>query len=101
VPNAVGPTVVSDVAAKKELEIDVAACSGDRVLALGEAKWTSASVGLGELARLAHKKNLLGPRAASAKLLLFSCGGFDRDLRARARRLDVELVDMDRLYEGD
>jgi AAA+ ATPase superfamily predicted ATPase len=101
VPNAVGPSVVPDTAARKELEIDVVACSGNRVIALGEAKWTGRPIGLGVLATLERKKTLLGSRAEAAKLLLFGSGGFDRDLRARARLADLELVDLQRLYHGD
>ena len=101
VPNAVGPSVVADVSAKKELEIDVVACSGNRVLAIGEAKWTSQPLGTGVLDQLARKKALLGARAAEAKLLLFSSSSFDRELMARARKGHVELVDLERLYGGD
>jgi AAA+ ATPase superfamily predicted ATPase len=101
VPNAVGPSVASDPVAKRQLEIDVVACSGPRVIALGEAKWSSKPVGLGVLEDLEQKKVLLGPRAVAAKLLLFSSGGFDRQLRARARDPNLVLVDLDRLYRGD
>jgi uncharacterized protein len=100
-PNAIGPSVVADAAAKKELEIDVVACSGDRVLALGEAKWSTHPLGIGVLDHLIRKKALLGSRAAEAKLLLFCSGGFGRDLVARGRQGHVELVDLDRLYGGN
>ena len=101
VPNAVGPSVVPDTAAKKELEIDVVACSGNRVIALGEAKWTKRPVGLSVLVALQRKKALLGLRAEAAKLVLFGSGGFDRELREKARVADLELVDLKRLYHGD
>jgi hypothetical protein len=40
--------------------------------------------------------------AAGAKLLLFSRAGFDRVLIALAAgRRDLELVDLERLHEGD
>jgi hypothetical protein len=100
VPNAVGPSLAHDAAAKKEHEIDVVACSGRRVLALGEAKWAAQPVGPGVLDELERKKALLGPRGADARLLIFSSGGFDRELGARARQRGVGLVDLDRLYDG-
>ena len=41
----------------------------------------------------------MGP---TARRLLFSLEGFTPELTAEARhRHDVELVDLDRLYEGD
>ncbi len=53
-----------------------------------------------DLRRLERARALLGP--AEAKLLLVSIGGFDRALRDEAdRRPDVELVDLERLYEGE
>ncbi len=40
--------------------------------------------------------------AAGAKLLLFSLTGFDTDVVEAARsRSDIELVDLERMYEGD
>lgn len=98
---AIGPSAVSDASAKKELEIDLAVTSSDRVIALGEAKWAK-SVGLDVLAALEHRRKLLGDRARSAKLILFSGGTFERSVRdAAARRDDLELVDPSRLYAGE
>jgi uncharacterized protein len=101
IPNAVGPSIASDPNKKKELEIDVVACEGTRVLAIGEAKWAAQPVGPAVLGQLERKRTLLGPRGAAAKLLLFGSAGFHRELRASARaRRDVELVDLRRLYAG-
>lgn len=100
-PQSVGPTVVADAAARKELEIDVVATSGKRALAIGEAKWAG-PLGMPVLAELEHRRTLLGTRAEGVKLLLFCGGGFDRKLRAAAKtRRDLELVDLERLYGGD
>lgn len=101
VARAIGPSAVSDPARRAELEIDLAATSGDRLLALGEAKW-SPKVGLGVLTELEHKRTLLGDRAKHAKLLVFGGGKFDKPLRdAAGARDDVELIDLDRLYDGE
>lgn len=93
----VGRTVVSCREHRKTHQVDLVARAGDRIVALGEAKWRSGPVGAAEVARLAHIRDLL-PRADGAKLILFSRGGFDTGL-ARTHP-DVELVDLDRLYTG-
>jgi AAA+ ATPase superfamily predicted ATPase len=101
-PRSIGPSVVSDPEAKREMEIDVVATEGDTVLAIGEAKWSSKPLGVGVLDRLERKRSLLGSRGERARLLVFGRVGFDRALRQRARgRHDVALVDLDRLYRGD
>jgi AAA+ ATPase superfamily predicted ATPase len=98
-PERVGPSVIGDASARRELEIDAVATSGDRVLAIGEVKW-SVSLPDTALAAADRKRALLGSRAERAKILLFA-RGFSADVRARARaRRDVELVDLARLYGG-
>jgi len=100
-PQAVGPSVVPDAAAHRELEVDVVATEGKRVLALGEAKWNG-PIGVAVLAELEHRRALCGDRGRGAKLLLFCGGGFEPELRRHAsKRRDLELVDLDRLYGGD
>lgn len=101
VPRAIGPSAVSDASRRLELEIDLAATTGDRILALGEAKW-SQKVGRDVLTELEHKRSLLGDRGKHAKLLVFGGGTFEKPLRDAARaRDDVELIDLERLYRGD
>jgi hypothetical protein len=89
-------------------ELDVVAVAQDsgesaRVLAIGECKATTKAVGDGELERLEHIRELLPPDKVSqeVRLLLFSRTGFTTELRKAARsRVDVELIDLDRLYAG-
>ncbi len=101
-PQAVGPTVVGDPAAKRERELDVVATGDGRVLAVGEAKWKKGPVGVDALHALEHKRALLGRRGDDARFLVFARAGFDAALRKAARsRRDVELVDLERLYGGD
>ncbi len=106
---AVGPAVVNDAAGRTQHEVDVVgvgrARSGEeRVLCLGEAKHTAAKRTLADVARLERVRALVAqkrPEAAGARLLLFSAAGFDRNLlEAAGRRPDVELIDLDRLYDG-
>lgn len=102
VPTVVGPSMAADPDNRKELEIDVVARAGSRVLALGEAKWAAQPLRAEVLDQLDHKRRLLGMRAAEAKLLLFTSGTFSPELRERAHtRRDVELVDLRRLYSGE
>lgn len=74
------------------------------MLAIGEAKHSTQRRTLADVRRLERVRQLLedkGAAARGAKLLLFSVGGFDRNLlAATADRADVELVDLDRIYHG-
>ena len=106
----VGPAVVNDSSGRTQHEVDVVAIGRDPsgaevVLSLGEAKHTIAKRTLADLRRLERVRGLVAekhPSAATAKLLLFSASGFDRNLINDAhRRRDVELIDLDRIYGGD
>lgn len=108
-PATVGPAVVNDAANRTQHEVDVVALGREddgstRVLAIGEAKHTSAQRTPADLARLDGMRELISkkqPSAASARLLLFSASGFERNLRSDvASRSDVELIDLERLYRG-
>jgi hypothetical protein len=101
----VGRTEINCSEHRHQHELDVVAIertpnSGERVLAIGEAKWRSEPVGIRELPRLRHIRAVMNQPAA--RLLLFSREGFDPDLVTEAHRVrDIELVDMDRLYSGE
>lgn len=101
--------VVNDASKRVQHEVDVVVLGREpdgstRVLALGEAKHTSARRTVSDLTRLEELRVLVAtkqPAADSAKLLLFSAAGFEGNLqRSAARRDDVELVDLDRIYSG-
>jgi len=105
----VGPAVLNDPLARTQHELDVVVLGRDKrgtapVLALGEAKYTQAKRSPADLTRLEHLRALIAtkdPSAASARLLVFSASGFERNLTAlAARRKDVELIDLERLYSG-
>jgi uncharacterized protein len=106
-PAHVGPAVVNDPDHKSQHEIDVVALapggSAAPVLAIGEAKHTTKPRTISDLNRLESIRALIATRrsAATAKLLLFSANGFDRNLTALAEtRRDIELIDLARLYNG-
>jgi AAA+ ATPase superfamily predicted ATPase len=87
-----------------ELDIVVAEDrAGGRIAAIGEAKATSDLIGVGQLRRLEHLRSLLPSTRIEQlpKLLMFSRSGFTADLAVEAAtRPDVELVTIDRLYQG-
>ena len=74
----------------------------DRICAIGEVKAEREAMGITELVRLDDIARKLGPRAAtSVRKLLFSRSGFTSEFRRLVRtRNDVELIDLDRLYNG-
>lgn len=76
----------------------------ERVLAIGEAK-SNDILGQGHLARLERLRELLIRRDEradeSVRLLLFTGRGFTSDFERTARaRSDLELIDLERLYNG-
>jgi uncharacterized protein len=104
-PDHAGPSTA--VVDGKEYQLDVVVAAGvdgvepagRDVHAIGEAK-AGEAVGTAHLRRLEKARASLGTRAAHAKLLLFA-PAFHPDLvTAASARGDVELVDLDRLYEG-
>ncbi len=109
-PDHVGPTSLtvtnSETGATEPREIDVVVAahdavepSGRTVYALGEAK-------VGERFTLRHVRRLedariaLGDRAEGAKLLLFGSSFDDAVQVSAGERADLEIVDLERLYEG-
>jgi hypothetical protein len=74
-----------------------------RISAIGEAKATTAPVGVDQLRRLEHLRGLLPSQRVDQppKLLLFSRTGFTAGVADEAvARPDVELIGIDRLYSG-
>ncbi len=112
-PSRVGSTVVNDSTGRSRMQIDVVAVEArsdddDRanpaLLLIGEAKSGPDPRGLADLRRLERAKELLAGRARveRARLAIFAAGGFTMDLQDEAaRRSDVVLVDLVRLYAGN
>jgi AAA+ ATPase superfamily predicted ATPase len=110
-PSRVGFAQVNDPAERRQFELDVVALGAPRgvggrpvVLAIGEAKASESPLALGELERLERLRARLAARAdvSRTKLLLFGLAGFEAALRRAVRgRPDVELVDLERCYEGE
>lgn len=104
-PTRVGRSDVNCPGHRGQHDVDVVAVEGqanssERVLALGEAKWRSQPLGMRQVERLRHIRELL--KQPSARLLLFSRAGFERDVIEAARQgPDLQLVDLGRLYDGE
>jgi AAA+ ATPase superfamily predicted ATPase len=108
IAGAVRPTEIACREHRGGHEVDIVAIedpgAGDRITAIGEAKDTNAPVDIRQLRRLEHLRGMLpaGRVEQLPKLLLFSRTGFTPDLADEsARRPDIELVGLDRLYRGD
>jgi uncharacterized protein len=103
-PGHIGTTVIESRSSPRQLDLVVAADDhrepGRRtVIAIGEAKARD-RITVHHLQRLEECRAALGARAVDAKLLLAGVD-FSRGLVGRVgTRSDVELVDLDRLYEG-
>ncbi|WP_212735435.1 AAA family ATPase [Herbidospora galbida] len=98
-PSKVLSGVVYDSSTRESHEVDLAAFdSTGELLALGEVKWGDV-IGMGHLARLEKIATLRPAR----RLLLFSGAGFMPQLEEAARESGgrIQLVGLDRLYEGD
>lgn len=83
-------------------EIDVVGARGDRVTVVGECRWQGRQMSRRVLTDLLQYKipalQQAGADTASADILLFSRGGFRRELREEAeRRKDLRLVDLQTL----
>jgi hypothetical protein len=108
-PSLVRPATLACRAHRQGHQLDVVAVRAtpgepDRILAIGEAKAATKPVDLPELGRLEHIRELLPADRVDApsRLLLFARSGFTAALRrAAAGRSDLELVDLERLYQGE
>ena len=104
----VGFTQVNDAGARSRVELDVVAVRGSldahrpHVLAVGEAKGGSAPRSMADVHKLERGRSILGEKAdvSEARLLLFSRAGFAPEVHEAARRPDLELIDLERLYAG-
>jgi uncharacterized protein len=110
-PDHVGPTVLTatngETGVREQREIDVVVAADDAptpgertVRALGEAK-VAERLTLRHVRRLEEARAALGPVAGSARLLLFGQSFDEAVLSAAADRHDLEVIDLERLYEGD
>jgi hypothetical protein len=105
-PDHVGPTTVASVdGSAVELDVVVAAADAEAasertVLAIGEAK-AGERISEHHVRRLEAARTALGRRAKEAKLLLFGTDFTPGIVASVAKRGDVELVDLERLYGGE
>ena len=98
----VGRRTVADRERKTALELDaVVQDTSGNILLIGEVKSGATKLGVADLHRLERGRTLLSALAARARIMLVAVNGFDAALRKQAAlRKDIELVDLQRLYEG-
>lgn len=96
--------VVSDPAARTSHELDVVVFdSAGAVLSIGEVKWNDV-VGMSHLRRLEEVATLLEKQGRRPGVLcLFSGAGFMPELTKAAAKSGgrIQLVDLERLYQGE
>jgi uncharacterized protein len=100
-----GPAVLRSGGRSYQLDVVVSEPGpndADRVCAVGEVKAENAPMGEAELHRLDEVIGALRTRQAPmVKRLLVARRGFTAELKRTARRRgDIELIDLDRLYDG-
>ncbi len=94
----VGPSELDGVGQIDLVGVEATSVGGRRPTLVGEVKATDDRVGTVQLDRLDVAADKLG----GVKRVLVSLSGFTTDLeRVAARRSDVELVDVARLYSGE
>jgi hypothetical protein len=104
----VRPTEIACGEHKQDRELDVVvtesgAYAADRIIGIGEAKGTSSPMDVPHLERLEHLRGLLPGAKINGlpKLLLFARSGCTPALAgSAAKRADIELIDLHRLYRG-
>lgn len=104
---AVRPTEIACREHRDRHELDIVVTddpgTGGRIVAIGEAKATNAPVDARQLRRLEHLRGLLPSDRVGQppKLLLFSRSGFTQGLAEESTtRHDIELISLDRIYQG-
>jgi uncharacterized protein len=107
VARAARPTAIACREHRQEHELEAVfvedPVATGRVIAIGETNAARGPMGAGQLRRVEHLRALLpGERVARPpRLLLFSRSGFAAGLAEEAAaRPDVELVDLERIYQG-
>jgi hypothetical protein len=105
-PGSVRPTEIPCPEHRDRHDLDVVVAddpAGHRITAIGEAKAAGTAMEASELRRLEHLRGLLPAARVDQppKLLLFCLSGFSPELATEAaRRPDVELIGLERLYRG-
>lgn len=84
---------------KHDIELDVVTLEKKGYGLLGSCKWWKKPVGVNVLDELYEAKAVLGPKAAQARLALFSRAGFTDAVRERAAGENLVLVEPDDLFD--
>ena len=103
-PSHVAPSTIGRGAGAVQLDLvgtEPTGSGSHRVCCVGEVKSGATPMAASELDRLDAAVTRIGPRADGATRLLVSRAGFTAELRRATRgRPDVQLVDLERIYNG-
>ncbi|MCG8500230.1 MAG: DUF234 domain-containing protein [Firmicutes bacterium] len=84
-------------AKKRQEEIDILAVDNENAI-FGECKWRNELVGVDIYNELLEKSKIL-KQYTNKYYFLFSKSGFTTELKEKAKELNVELVDLERIYK--
>ena len=79
-------------------EIDVVDYDIKKNFIFGECKWSNKKVGFTFYNQLLEKMKLVEHEKVE-KIIIFSKSGFEKNLEEKAQDLNVELVDLNKLFE--
>ncbi|MFW5705138.1 MAG: ATP-binding protein [Nanoarchaeota archaeon] len=79
-------------------EIDICAHNYEKEYILGEAKWSNKKIGFTLYNQLIEKSKKIG-NIKIKKLILFSKSGFEQNLINKKEELNLELVDINKLFK--
>ncbi len=102
----IGPSAANIEGVEHQLDVIAAVDAGATepsartVIAIGEAK-AGERIGDGQLRHLERARAALGPTASNARLLLFAPEFSGTLTRIAEQRDDVELIGLERLYNGE
>lgn len=84
-------------AKKRQEEIDILAVDNENAI-FGECKWRNELVGVDIYNELLEKSKIL-KQYKNKYYFLFSKSGFTTELKEKAKELNIELVDLERIYK--
>jgi uncharacterized protein len=97
----VGRMTLNNATDRTRVELDACGVNAaGQLLIMGEVKARADQCGVADLDRLVSIRALVPAGRGNPKLLLASLSGFTKSAKTHAAKQGIELVDLERLYEG-